>query len=210
MFSFFYLCGFNSGLMISRVKGKVLELSPTHTVIMTQGGVGYHIHITLPTYSAIGENTETELLTYWHKTDQYDALYGFSSDAERYMFSLLISVSGVGAATARLLLSSLTIEDLQQAITLDQAQVIKRVKGIGDKTAKRVILDLKDKIVKIAGTERSITPASDNTHFDQALSALITLGFQKNAVTKALNSIPRTEENSSVENLIKHALRILS
>jgi len=188
----------------------VLELSPTHTVIMTTGGIGYHIHITLPAYTLLEGKKEAHLFTYWHKTDQSDWLFGFTSDEERSMFTLLLSVSGVGATTARLVMSSLSIGELSQAILNDQVTTIKKVKGIGEKTAKRIILDLKDKIFKNTPSDSSIGIVLNNTDFEQALSALITLGFQRQAVIKALRSVEQSGEPQSVENLIKSALRVLS
>ncbi len=196
--------------MITYLKGSITHKSPTFIVVET-GGVGYHVNISLHTYAQIERLENVKILTHQVIKEDSHSLFGFAEDAERRLFVLLISVSGVGPTTAQLVLSSLTPDDLRAAIVGEDVATFKRVKGIGPKTAKRIILDLKDKIVKESGdVPITITPA-DNTMRDEALSALVALGFNRIHVQKLLNKVLREQPAvASVEELIKLALKQLS
>lgn len=196
--------------MYDYITGTVASLSPTHAVI-DNGGVGYLMAITLQTYAAL-EGAERAKL-YVHLAIREDAhlLYGFGTEREREAFQLLLSVSGVGAGTARLVLSSLTVDELQLAIATDNVNAIKQVKGVGLKTAQRIVIDLRDKMLALGGSADStqiIAPANNTTR-QEALSALTMLGFARAAAEKTLDQIIKSEGELSVEQLIKHALKRL-
>lgn len=196
--------------MYDYITGTVASLSPTHAVI-DNGGVGYLMAITLQTYAAL-EGAERAKL-YVHLAIREDAhlLYGFGTEREREAFLLLLSVSGVGAGTARLVLSSLTVDELQLAIATDNVNAIKQVKGVGLKTAQRIVIDLRDKMLALGGSADStqiIAPANNTTR-QEALSALTMLGFARAAAEKTLDQIIKSEGELSVEQLIKHALKRL-
>ena len=193
--------------MISFIKGEIADKFPTHVIIDVQG-IGYHINISLNTYSQIAE--QKQILLHIHeiiREDTYE-LYGFYSVHEREVFRHLISVSGIGANTARMILSSLQVEELEQVIISGNVNVLKSIKGIGLKTAQRVIVDLKDKIGKSASAAEIFTPA-DNTIKNEALSALVMLGFTRNASEKAIDKVLKTSGNKAVEEVIKLALKQL-
>jgi Holliday junction DNA helicase RuvA len=194
--------------MYDYIVGKLAELTPTHAVVEI-GGLGYHVNISLQTYSAINGMTEVKL--YLHQVIREDVhlLYGFFEAKEREIFRLLISVSGVGASTARLILSSLNADELQAAILTENINLIKQVKGIGLKTAQRIVVDLKDKVVGDDFASKQIMPAAHNTSRDEALSALVMLGFSKSATEKVLDQIIRDGGELTVEGLIKTALKRL-
>ena len=194
--------------MYDYIVGKLAELTPTHAVVEV-GGLGYHVNISLQTYSAINGMNEVKL--YRHQVIREDAhlLYGFFEAKEREIFRLLISVSGVGASTARLILSSLNADELQAAILTENVNLIKQVKGIGLKTAQRIVVDLKDKVVGDDFASKQIMPAAHNTSRDEALSALVMLGFSKSATEKVLDQIIREGGELTVEGLIKSALKRL-
>ncbi|HRC93374.1 MAG TPA: Holliday junction branch migration protein RuvA [Tenuifilaceae bacterium] len=194
--------------MYDYIVGKLAELTPTHAVVEV-GGLGYHVNISLQTYSAINGMNEVKL--YLHQVIREDAhlLYGFFEAKEREIFRLLISVSGVGASTARLILSSLNADELQAAILTENVNLIKQVKGIGLKTAQRIVVDLKDKVVGDDFASKQIMPAAHNTSRDEALSALVMLGFSKSATEKVLDQIIREGGELTVEGLIKSALKRL-
>jgi len=194
--------------MYDYIVGKLAELTPTHAVVEV-GGLGYHVNISLQTYSAINGMNEVKL--YLHQVIREDAhlLYGFFEPKEREIFRLLISVSGVGASTARLILSSLNADELQAAILTENINLIKQVKGIGLKTAQRIVVDLKDKVVGDDFASKQIMPAAHNTSRDEALSALVMLGFSKSATEKVLDQIIREGGELTVEGLIKSALKRL-
>ena len=194
--------------MYDYIVGKLAELTPTHAVVEV-GGLGYHVNISLQTYSAINGMNEVKL--YLHQVIREDAhlLYGFFEAKEREIFRLLISVSGVGASTARLILSSLNADELQAAILTENINLIKQVKGIGLKTAQRIVVDLKDKVVGDDFTSKQIMPAAHNTSREEALSALVMLGFSKPATEKVLDQIIRESGGGAVEELIKSALKRL-
>jgi Holliday junction DNA helicase RuvA len=193
--------------MIEYIRGSLIRITPTYLVIET-GGIGYFVNISLNTFSKLEKQSEYTLPV--HEVIREDAhqLFGFANEGEREMFRLLISVTGVGANTARMMLSSLSTEELERAISTSDVNVLKSVKGIGLKTAQRIIVDLKDKIGKItAGDE--IFALSDNTNREEALSALVMLGFAKSAVNKVIDKIVREEKNLTVEDIIKKALKNL-
>jgi len=193
--------------MIDYIIGTITRRTPACLTIET-GGVGYFVNISLSTFSKLEGKEHYKILV--HEVIREDArqLFGFADEEEREVFRLLISVSGVGAATARMMLSSLSPAEIQKAIIGSEVDVLKSVKGIGLKTAQRIIVDLKDKLGKPSGSGE-IFAFSDNTRREEALSALVMLGFAKNAVSKALDNILREEKNLSVEGLIKRALKNL-
>jgi Holliday junction DNA helicase RuvA len=170
------------------------------------GGIGYFINISLTTYSALETKKDVNILIHEVIREDSHQLYGFAADEERNIFRLLISVSGVGANTARMMLSSLTPDELEKAILGSDSNLLKSVKGIGLKTAQRIIIDLKDKVGKHTGSGE-IFAFADNTRRDEALSALVMLGFAKSAVSKVLDKIVREEKNLTVEDMIKRALK---
>jgi Holliday junction DNA helicase RuvA len=193
--------------MIDYIIGTITRKTPAFLTIET-GGVGYFVNISLSTFSKLEGKEQSKILV--HEVIREDArqLFGFADEEEREVFRLLISVSGVGAATARMMLSSLSPAEIEKAILGSEVNVLKSVKGIGLKTAQRIIVDLKDKLGKPSGSGE-IFAFSDNTRREEALSALVMLGFAKNAVSKALDNILRDEKNLSVEDLIKRALKNL-
>ncbi len=198
--------------MIAYIKGQLTQKTPAYVIIETSGGVAYHINISLNTYSQMGTATNCKLFTFLHIKDDAHTLYGFAEEDERALFKQLISVSGIGPATAQVMLSSLNPAEVRQAIMSENVNQIKSVKGIGPKTAKRVILELKDKIAKGS----SAVPMSDmvnsqQQHRAEALNALIALGIGKPLAQKAINRIIRDPKKQikSVEELIKEALKTL-
>ena len=196
--------------MISYVNGAITFKSPTF-VIVEAGGIGYHINISLNTYAEIEKLESVKILTHLHVKEDSHTLFGFAEEAERSLFVLLLSVSGIGPNTARILLSSMTAQDARAAIISEDVLAFTKVKGIGPKTAKRIILDLKDKILKDSGDSPFSLSIRDNTIRDEALSALIALGFVKIKVQKVLNKILSEHSNvASVEELIKMSLKQLS
>lgn len=197
--------------MIVFLKGLIAYKSPTNIVVETSGGVGYQVNISLNTYSRIEKLEQVKILTYMHVKEDSQTLYGFAEEAERHMFIHLISVSGIGPATAQVTLSTMTAEEIRGAIISENVQAFNKVKGVGPKTAKRVILDLKDKMIKEGGEGTISMLPVNNTLRDEALSALIALGFQKIKVQKSLNQIlSERDDILNVEGLIKIALKQLS
>lgn len=195
--------------MIAYIDGKLTYKDPTY-VIIDVNGVGYQIKIPLSTYSSLPAGERCKLQTYLHIKEDAHTLYGFTTAAEKEVFLLLISISGVGPNTGLMILSSLSVEEIQQAIVREDVRIIQQVKGIGAKTAQRVILELKDKIKKeLVPTETLSAPArARNTVRAEALSALVTLGFARNVAEKTLDSIIKREGSDlSVEELIKFALK---
>lgn len=193
--------------MIDYITGRIAELTPAF-IVVDNGGIGYFASISLSTYSSLEGKTECRLLVHEVIREDSHQLFGFSDKDERDMFRLLITVSGVGANTARMMLSSLTHDEVEKAILGSDVNTLKGIKGIGLKTAQRIIVDLKDKIGKHTGTGE-IFAFTDNTRREEALSALVMLGFGKSAVLKALDGIIRQEKNLTVEDLIKRALKCL-
>ena len=197
--------------MITYIKGDITLKNPTFLVVET-GGIGYMIHISLHTYSQVEKLGSTRILTHLYIKEDSHTLYGFADEQERSLFRHLISVSGIGPGTAQIILSSMSPEDIRAAIIGERDDAFRSVKGIGPKTAKRLILDLKDKLSKDAGevAPLPLSPA-DNTIREEALSALVALGFNRIAVQKTLNLILKQQPAiGSVEPLIKLALRELS
>lgn len=193
--------------MYAFIKGKLVEKNPT-SVIVEANGIGYQIHISLNTFAAIGENEQVKLYTHLAIREDAHVLYGFAEENERALFLLLITVSGVGANTARLILSSLTTTEAIDAIALGETHILEGVKGIGGKTAQRIVVDLKDKVGKGDLTSEKVS-SSYNTLKDEALSGLLILGFNKNAADKALDKLLKIHQEPSVEFLIKESLKVL-
>ncbi len=191
--------------MITHLNGKLIEKNPT-TIIVECGGVGYEVKISLTTFSAIGSDESIKIFTQHIVREDAQLLYGFATKEEREMFNHLISVSGIGPNTAMIMLSSLTPEEVAHAIQSDDVKTIQGVKGIGIKTAQRVIIDLKDKMLKMAFSTENVFVQNNTNRFD-ALTALVSLGFDKKSVEKAIDKISTGEE--TVEQLIKQALKIL-
>ncbi len=192
--------------MYEYIVGKLEDVTPTNAIV-DNNGIGYNISISLQTFSAIEGKKDIKL--YLHQVIREDAhlFYGFASTQERELFRLLISVSGVGANTARLILSSLSVPEIQTAISTENINLIKQVKGIGLKTAQRIIVDLKDKMIGVDTSSAQIITSVNNTTKQEALSALVMLGFAKAAADKVLDQIIKLEGNLPVEGLIKSALK---
>jgi Holliday junction DNA helicase RuvA len=193
--------------MIDYIKGTMTQVTPTFLTIET-GGVGYFINISLSTFSKLEGKSEYKILVHEIIREDTHQLFGFADAEEREIFRLLISVSGVGASTARMMLSSLSPGEIERAIIGSDVNTLKSVKGIGLKTAQRIIVDLRDKIGKQAGGGE-IFAFTDNTNREEALSALVMLGFAKGAVSKILEKIVREEKTLTVEDMIKRALKNL-
>lgn len=193
--------------MIHHIKGQLIEKNPTHVVIDCNG-MGYFVHISLHTYSLIPSSESVRLYTHLQVKEDSHTLYGFWEKSEREIFRLLISVSGVGASTARSMLSSLDPKQIMEAIASGDAVTIQGIKGIGAKTAQRVIIDLKDKILKVFGTDEVSAPQS-NRNREEALSALETLGYSRKQSEKTIDRILKSSPDATVESLIKLALKNL-
>ena len=193
--------------MITHIQGKLTEKNPTHVVIDCNG-VGYMLNISLHTYSQIPDNEQLKLFTHLQVKEDSHTLYGFSSVAEREIFRLLISVSGIGASIARTMLSSLTPKQIREGIASGDVVLIQSIKGIGAKTAQRVILDLKDKILKIYDIDE-VSVSQGNTSKDEALSALEVLGFVKKQAERVVDKIMIVQPDADVETIIKQALKNL-
>ena len=193
--------------MITHIQGKLTEKNPTHVVIDCNG-VGYMLNISLHTFSQIPDDENLKLYTHLQVKEDSHTLYGFSSIAEREMFRLLISVSGIGASIARTMLSSLTPKQVREGIATADVALIQSIKGIGAKTAQRVILDLKDKVLKIYDIDE-VSVNKGNTNKDEALSALEVLGFVKKQAERVVDKIVMAQPEASVEDIIKQALKNL-
>jgi Holliday junction DNA helicase RuvA len=191
--------------MIGHLYGKLVEKNPTELIIEC-GGVGYEVKISLNTFSSIGSVEALKIFTKLIVREDAQILYGFSSKEEREMFNHLISVSGIGPNTAMIMLSSLVPDEIAHAIQVEDVATIQSIKGIGAKTAQRVIIDLKDKMLKIVFSSENIFNQNNTNRFD-ALTALVSLGFDKKSAEKAIDKIAVSDE--SVEILIKEALKIL-
>lgn len=196
--------------MITYIKGNITHKSPTF-IVVEAGGLGYHVNISLYTYARVEKLESVKILTYLSIKEDSHTLYGFAEAAERSLFIHLISVSGIGPSTAQLMLSSMSPDEMRAAIISEDVNTLKRIKGIGPKTAKRAILDLKDKMLKDSGEELDLASPKDNTIRDEALSALVALQFNRIQAQKALNKALREKPGiASVEELIKLALKELS
>ena len=193
--------------MITQLQGRLIEKHPTHVVIDCQG-VGYEVNISLNTYGQIGNEENIRLYTHLQIREDAHTLYGFFQPVERSIFRLLISISGIGASIARTMLSSMTPVEIQQAIIQENLAAIKAVKGIGLKTAQRVLIELKDKIQTVAGMDE-IPAFKSNTIKEETLSALEVLGYPRRQAEKVIDNILQSEPDSSVEALIKQALNKL-
>lgn len=193
--------------MIDYITGTVTELNPAFVVVEC-GGVGYHLSISLNTYSALDKAGTCKILVHESIREDAHQLFGFATADERDLFRQLITVSGVGAGTARMMLSSVRPGDLREAIISGDVGILKAVKGIGLKTAQRIIVDLKDKIGKHVGSGEIIA-FSDNTAREESLSALVMLGFARNSAAKAVDSLLKEDRKLPVEEIVRRALKLL-
>ncbi|MEN6457183.1 MAG: Holliday junction branch migration protein RuvA [Prolixibacteraceae bacterium] len=192
--------------MFEYIHGPLTELSPANAVIEA-GSVGYFIHISLNTYSKISGKEKVKLFLHQVVREDAHLLYGFADKTERELFRFLISVSGIGSNTAVMMLSSLLPDEIRKAILEENVSLLKSIKGIGAKTAQRIIIDLKDKIGKSPASDRILMTTTDNTTREEALSALIMLGFQKKSVEAELDKIIKSNPGLPVEKMIKMALK---
>jgi holliday junction DNA helicase RuvA len=193
--------------MFEFIRGAIADLNPASAVIDV-GGIGFFVNISLNTYSKINGKKETRLLIHYVVREDAQILYGFAEKRERDLFRNLISVNGVGAATAIMMLSSLTPDEVIAAITSGNADELKAVKGIGAKTAQRIIIDLRDKLVKMPEGSQ-ILISTDNTLRNESLSALVMLGFAKKDAEKIISKIIKENPEATVEHVIKTALKRL-
>ena len=195
--------------MIDYIKGQITELSPTEVILETYG-IGYRILISLQTYENLNGRKDSIVYIHHYLREDEELYYGFASKDERELFRLLIGVSGIGASTARMMLSSMSSEEIRIAILAEDINKIKSIKGIGMKSAQRLILELKDKIVKGGGTDSGqLFGSSSNAATEEATTALVMLGFTKANVTKAVNSVLKEKPSASLEEIIKLALKLL-
>ncbi len=192
--------------MINHLSGKLIEKNPAYLIVEC-GGVGYFVNISLNTYSKISDKEHLKIFTHLQITEDAHTLYGFADEDERRIFRLLITVSGIGCNTARMMLSSMTVSEIESCIAGEQAEKLRSIKGIGEKTALRVILELKGKMKKDAGAHSSVV--SNLRIKEEAMSALLTLGFAKNNIDRTLESILKSSPSVNVEDLIKNALKAL-
>lgn len=196
--------------MIDYIKGEIIELTPTDIVLECHG-IGYNILISVQTYSVLDGKKDAIVYIHHYLREDEELYYGFATKEERKMFRLLIGVSGVGASTARMMLSSLSVEEIQNAILSEDVSRIKSVKGIGLKSAQRIIIELKDKVVKGGETDMSaLFTQVDNKASEEATTALIMLGFTKVNVNKAVNAVLKEDPTATVENIIRKSLQKLS
>ena len=193
--------------MIAHIQGKLVEKNPTEVVIDC-GGVGYHINISLHTYSLLPNSDQIKVFTYLQVKEDAHTLFGFFEKSEREIFKMLLSVSGIGASIARTMLSSLEPKQIIQAIASGDVGTVQSIKGIGLKTAQRVILDLQDKVLKLYDLDE-VSMVLNNTNRDEALSALEVLGFVRKTSEKVVEKIIKEDPDASVETIIKKALKSL-
>lgn len=193
--------------MYEYLNGKLAYKSPTHVVIDV-GGVGYHVHISLHTYSLIKDTEQCKLFISFQVREDAHTLYGFAEEGERRLFEHLISVSGIGPNTGRMILSSITPDEIQTAIIQGNVPLIQRVKGIGPKTAQRLVLELQDKLKK-QGPDALTVINQQRSVPDEALSALVMLGFVRTQAEKVLTGVLQANPEATVETLIKEALKKL-
>ena len=195
--------------MIDYIKGSLTEISPANIVIEAYG-IGYNVLISLQTFSALEHHKEAKIYIHHYLREDEELYYGFATKDERELFRLLIGVSGIGAATARMMLSSLTSDEIRNAIIAEDINRIKSIKGIGLKSAQRLILELKDKVVKGAGSDtKALFNQVDNSTVDEAVTALVMLGFTKANVTKAVSAVLKENPSATLETIIKCALKKL-
>ncbi len=193
--------------MYESIEGEIVERSPAHLVIKA-GPVAYFLNISVHTFSRLGDQSSGRLYLHHVVREDAELLYGFADKEEREIFRLLISVSGVGANTARLILSSISPAEVKNAILSGNVAALQNIKGIGAKSAQRVIVDLRDKVGKAAETDELFQP-QDNTTKEEALSALVALGFPRKAVEKSLAKIMKGGQEQSVEEVVKSALKLM-
>lgn len=195
--------------MIEYIKGRIEELTPTNVILETYG-IGYHILISLQTYEGLNDKSEATVYIHHYIREDEELYYGFATRDERELFRLLIGVSGIGASTARMMLSSLTSDEIRNAIIAEDINKIKSIKGIGMKSAQRLILELKDKVVKGAGSDSpALFQSSSNPAADEATTALVMLGFTKANVNKAVAAVLKEKPAATLEEIIKLALKRL-
>lgn len=194
--------------MYSFISGNIVEKNPAY-VIIDNHGIGYMINISLNTFTAIGEQDNVKLYVHLAIREDAHTLYGFYTEQEKVLFLQLTSVSGIGCNTARLILSSMTVNEAICAISGNDAKAIQRVKGIGAKTAQRIVVDLHDKVDKLSLTDDEKSPVTNNTLKEESLSALMVLGFSRVNIEKTLDKLIQKMQNPTVEDLIKEALRLL-
>lgn len=192
--------------MYEYIQGKLGGLTPTNAVIEA-GSIGYFIHISLNTYSLINGKEQARLFLHQVVREDAHLLYGFAEATERELFRLLISVNGIGSNTALMMLSSLTAEEIRRAILEENVSLLQSIKGIGAKTAQRVIIDLKDKVGKVTDSGQTLISRADNTIRDEALSALVMLGFARKNIEKELDKLLKANPDLTVEETIKKALK---
>lgn len=192
--------------MYEYISGRVAETAPAYAVI-DAGGIGYYLHISLETYAAIEHAAEAKLYVHYIVREDAQLLYGFATKAERELFRLLISVSGVGGNTARMILSTYSPHELQGIIATGNAVLLKNVKGLGLKTAQKIIVELSGKLTT-AGSDASVAPLADAAA-DEALAALVMLGFARNTAEKVLRTVARETPSASVEEMVRAALKRL-
>jgi Holliday junction DNA helicase RuvA len=193
--------------MITQLRGRLVEKSPTSVIIDCQG-VGYLVNISLFTFGQLSDEENIQLFTHLQVREDAHTLYGFTTDLERQLFRLLIGISGIGANTARTMLSSLSPSEIGQAIQGEKVDVIQSVKGIGAKTAQRVVIELRDKIQAVVA-DAGIPAVSSNTNREEALSALVVLGYQTKSCVKVIDELLSMDAEMSVERLIRNALNKL-
>lgn len=197
--------------MIDYIKGKIAELSPT-TVVIENNGIGYDIEISLQTYESLENKTDATIYIYHHirQREDIELFYGFATKDERELFKLVIGVSGIGVNSARVMLSSMSSDDLREAILAEDVNKIKSVKGIGLKSAQRLILELKDKVIKGEGADNeTLFKAANGESVEEATRALVMLGFTRPNVNKAVQKILKEKPSAKVEEIIKLALKML-
>ncbi len=195
--------------MIDYIKGSIAEISPAE-LILENNGIGYSILISLQTFQVLQDKTEAKVYIFHYLREDAELYYGFASKDERELFELLISVSGIGVASARMMLSSLSSDEIRNAILSEDINRIKSVKGIGLKSAQRLVLELKDKVVKGEGSEATeIFGGGRNEDVEEATRALIMLGFAKPNVNKAVKAVLKANPNAKVEQIIKSALQMM-
>ena len=195
--------------MIDYIKGQLTEINPTEAIVETSG-IGYRILVSLQTYEGLNGRNDVKIYIHHYIREDEELYYGFASKDERELFRLLISVSGIGASTARMMLSSLTSDEIRNAIIAEDINKIKSIKGIGLKSAQRLILELKDKVIKGGGSESSVLFSStSNAATEEAVTALVMLGFTKANVIKAVNAVLKEKPEASLEEIIKLSLKRL-
>ena len=197
--------------MIEYISGSIVDLSPTRIVIDNHG-MGYGLEISLQTYEALRNSKDAKVYAFTtiNQRDATEVMYGFATKDERELFELIVGISGIGAASARMILSAMSADEFREAIISENINKIKSIKGIGLKSAQRMILELKDKIVKGEGSGTSVIfQADNNADIEEATSALMMLGFSKPNVNKAIQSVLKKNPNAKVEEIIKAALKML-